>query len=428
MSRHTRRSLLAATGTALTGSLAGCNGLNPLSSEATVEYDESALTSLPGDLPRIPAAEPVVPTREHVAAARDRVRSLLDDADVSRIPNEIVRQELAREQEYARDALADDAENTRVEALADLTHPRSEAMFVNAGLAAFDGALTAADVAARRDRHHRDAAAFLADYRYVGPPADPVGALAEHARIAGWGQTGVRLTGTNRHHEYENTVLHVAELAQGVEWGRAYAADARRLHEHYASTLDDPRDYGNQFSRVADALVADVDAHADAPDWEALTSDFERDIENTAGAELLDELARSRWLGAQNAVERHRAGRDALAAVHAMRALAADRALAAATAATSDGAYGVPESVDPITAERSAAVEGLRTLLDTSPEPLARRLAVYVRTPVRNADEHVRRGLVSDPGRSLYAEYAVANRFAAAAPAIVQRVGDALDA
>ncbi|MFT4889818.1 MAG: hypothetical protein ACI9YT_000729, partial [Halobacteriales archaeon] len=35
---------------------------------------------------------------------------------------------------------------------------------------------------------------------------------------------------------------------------------------------------------------------------------------------------------------------------------------------------------------------------------------------------------VSAPGRFLYGQYAVANRFAAAAPAVVRRVGDALEA
>jgi hypothetical protein len=411
------------------GALAGCSDLNPLSNERSVEYDESTLATLPGDLPRVPAAVPVQPTPAHLATARERIRSLLDDTDVSRVPNEVVRHRLARERESARRALTrdDDNEPTRVDALASLTHPRSQAMFVHAGLAAFAGDLTVADVAARRDRHHRDAEAFLDDYRYTGPSDDPVGALTEHARIVGWGRTGARLTEANRHHEYENTVLHVAELAQDIEWGRAYAADARRLREHYVTTIDDPHDSGTRFSRVADALVEDIEAHADAPDWEALTSGFERTVENTAGGNLLEELARGRWSGAKNAVEDHDAGRHALAIVSAMRALAADRAFADASEAVADGAYGVPESVDPIAAERAAAVEGLRGLLDTSPAPLARTLASYVHNPIRNADRNIREDTVSSPGRSLYAQYAVANRFAAAAPAIVRRVGDALN-
>mgnify|MGYP006896937834 FL=1 len=411
------------------GTLAGCRALNPLSSEKTVEYDESALATLPSDLPRVPAAIPVQPTSAHLTAAHERVRSLLDDTDtaISAVPNGVVRHRLASEGESARAALAqNDDESTRVDALAGLTYPRSEAMFVHAGLAAFDGDLTAADIAARRDRHHRDAEAFLDDYRYVGPSDGPVGALTEHARIVGWGRTGSRLTETNRRYEYENTVLHVAELAQDIEWGRAYAADARRLREHYMTTLDDPRDYGNRFSRVADDLVADIDPYVDAPDREALTSGFERDIENTAAAKLLEELARSRWSGAKMAVEDYDDGRNALAIVSAMRALAADRALADAREAVSDGAYSVPESVDPIEAERTAAVEGLRTLLDTAPALLVRRLAVYARNPIRNADRDIREDTVSSPGRSLYAQYAVANRFAAAAPAIVRRVEDAL--
>ena len=109
-----------------------------------------------------------------------------------------------------------------------------------------------------------------------------------------------------------------------------------------------------------------------------------------------------------------------------MRALAADRALADAREVVSDHAYSVPESVEPIKSERTVAVEGLRTLLDPAPALLARRPAVYARNPIRNADREIREDTVSSPGRSLYAQYAVANRFAAAAPAIVRRVGDAL--
>lgn len=430
MTRRTRRSLLAATGSALTAVLAGCRGLNPLSDEPPVEYDESALTSLPGGLPPVPSAAPVQPTTAHLGAARDRVRSLLSDADLARIPNEAVRAKLAREADSARTALARDEreQRSRVDAVAGLTHPRSEAMFVHAGLAAFDGDLTAADVDARRDRHHREAAAFLSDYRYVGPPDDPVGALAEHAQVVEWGHNGVRLTDSDQLQEYQNRVLHVAELAQGDEWGRAYAVDARRLSDHYVSTLADPYDYGTRFSRVAATLVADVEAHTAPPDREALTNGFERDIEDTAGETLLRELARNRWFGARNAVENRDAGRPALAVVASMRALAADRAFTAARDAVSGGAYGVPESVGPIEAERAAAVAGLRALLDTSPAPLARLLAATVANPVRTADRDIREGPISDPEDYLYAHYAIANHVGDAAPAVVRRVAGALDA
>lgn len=428
MSRRTRRSLLAAVGTSVTTALAGCSDLGPLSDEASVEYDDSAIASLPGDIPQVPSAVPVPPTDAHLASARDRIRSLLDGADVSRVPNEVVRQRLARERESAREALspADEGER-RTAALAGLTHPRSEAMFVAAGLAAFDETLTAADVEARRERHRRDADSFLAEYPHVGPPGDPVGAFAEHARITDWGRTGARLVEPDSHREYENAVLHVAELAQGVEWGRAYAADARRLHAHYVSTLDDPRDYGARFASVAATLVDDVAAHATAPDWETLTSDIARDVADTPGETLLEDLARSRWSAAENAVERHDDGHAVGAVVPAMRALAADRAFADARDAVSDGAYGVPETVDPIAAERAAAVDGLRTLLDTAPELLARRLAHYVRNPIRNADERAAEHTGAAAGSDLHATYAVANRFATAAPAVVRRVGDLLE-
>jgi hypothetical protein len=419
--------VLASLGTAVGGALAGCGALRS-SSEEAVEYDESTIRELPGRLPQIPATVPVQPTEEHLRAARDRVRSLLAGADPSTVPNEAVRDVLAGERDAARDALSQDRDGeSRAEALAGLTHPRSEAMFVDAGLAAFEGSLTPSDVAARRDRHHRDATAFLAEHRYVGPPDDPVAALAEHATIVDWGQTGVRLTEPAERDEYENAVLHVAELASRVEWGRAYAADARRLAERYVSGLDDPEDHGERFASVAGRLLDDVEPYTTTPDWDTLGDGIERDIESTAGEALLEELVQERWSGAQYTLAQHDEGRHAGAVFAAMRSLAADSALAEARAAIADGEYGIPESIDPIAAERAAAVDGLESLLDTAPALLARRLAGHVRIPVRMADRNARQGGATEPERSLYAPYAFANLFAAAAPAVVKRVGDALE-
>ncbi|WP_049980191.1 hypothetical protein [Halolamina rubra] len=427
MSRQTRRSLLAAVGTALTGALAGCGDLDPFSEETPVEYDDDAIAALAGDIPEIPPPVPVQPTDEHVETARERIQTLLDGTDLSRIPNAVVRDVLAREREAARGALsADDDGEPPIRVLPSLTHPRGEAMFVDAGLAAFDDELTEAAVESRRERHHRDAASFLDDYSHVGPAGDPVAAFAEHARITDWARAGARLTEPASHHEYENTVLHVAELAQRLEWGRAYAADARHLHDHYVSTLDDRRDYEERFASVAATLVDDVEAHASPPDWEELTSDFERNVSDTPAERLLEELARSRWIGAQGAVEHHEDGHDVGAILPAMRALAADSAFADAREAVSDGAYSVPESVDPIEAERAAAVKELRSLVDTDPALLARRLAQYAYYPIRNADRSATEGGIAADGRDLYAQYAVANRFATAAPAVVERVGSAL--
>ncbi|KAA9396152.1 hypothetical protein Har1130_16320 [Haloarcula sp. CBA1130] len=373
-------------------------------------------------------ALPVQPTPAHLTAVRQHVRSLLADTDVSRVPNEVVRHRLAREREAARGALsqAADREIDRTDSVVSLTHPRSEAMFVHAGLAAFDGDLTESDVAARRDRHYRNAKTFLAESRYAGPPTDPVGTLVEHARIEDWGQTGVRIIKRDSVHEFENATLHIAELAKDVEWGRAYATDARRLSEHYVSTLEETHDYEDRFSRVATTLLADVEPYVDAPDKDALTSEIDRDIENTAAEELVQELARIRWSGAENAVKHHDSGRVALTVGSTMRALTADHALAATTDAIADSAYGVPESVARIDTERTAAIEGLRGLLNESPTLLARRLATYVRSTIQSADSQIRQGSVSSPGHHLYAQYAIANRFAAAAPSVIRRVGDAL--
>lgn len=426
MTRRTRRSVLAALGTSLAGALAGCGTLRS-SDEATVEYDESAIRKLPGELPQVPAVVPVQPTAEHVEAARERVRSLLADADVSEVPNGAVRHRLDRERDAARDGLEGDRDGeSRADTLSGLAHPRSEAMFVDAGLAAFEGELTESGVATRRERHHRDATAFLDDYRYVGAPDAPVAALAEHATIADWGATGVRLTEPPERDEYENAVLHVAERAQRTEWGRAYAADARRLAEQYRSTLADPQNYGERFASVADTLLADVEQYTATPDWDTIGSGIDRDT-GAVGEKLLEDLVQERWSSAQRTLAQHESGRHAGAILAATRALVADSALADAKTAIAHGEYAATESVDPIAAERAAAVDGFETLLDTEPPLLARRLANRVRVPIRLADENARRSGVTDPERSLYARYAVGNHLAGGAPTVVERVGNAVD-
>lgn len=270
------------------------------------------------------------------------------------------------------------------------------------------------------------ATAVLDDYQYVGPHDAPVAALTEHTRIVGWAGTGVRLLGEDEHQEFENTVLHAGELAGGIEWGRAYASDARRLGDHYRSTLSEPTDYGERFTRAADTLADAVETHAEPPAWETLTSSFDRDIEDTAAEILLEELARSRLAQAQNAVEDRDDGRPALAVVSSLQTLAADQALVDATAAVEDGAYGIPGSVEPIADARTAAAARLQTLLDTAPAPLARRLTARVATQIRAADRRVERGRIGSPGDYLYAEYVTAKHLAAAVPPAVRRVGDAL--
>lgn len=176
--------MLAAVGTALTSAVAGCSSLNPFSGESNIEYDESAIAALPDDIPQVPPTTPLQPTTAHLTSARDRIRSLLVNVDLSQIPNEIVRKKLAHERDSAHGALTQaETIGSRVDALARLTHPRSEAMFVNAGFAAFNDTLTPADIVARRKRHRQDAESFLEDYTYVGPADDPVAAFAEHAQI-----------------------------------------------------------------------------------------------------------------------------------------------------------------------------------------------------------------------------------------------------
>lgn len=56
----------------------------------------------------------------------------------------------------------------------------------------------------------------------------------------------------------------------------------------------------------------------------------------------------------------------------------------------------LPESVDPIAADRTATVDGLRSLLGTPPEPITHRLASCVRTQIRIADENPSGTDVSD--------------------------------
>ncbi|GGN08648.1 hypothetical protein [Halarchaeum nitratireducens] len=421
-----RRGFLTATGAALAASLAGCGGRFG-GGDPAPDYDVDALAATLDPLPDVPVAVPVQPSREHVSAARERVRALLD-GDVSRVPNAVVRDRLAAEREDARDALAD-SPSSRLDAVSGLAHPRGEAMFVRAGLAAFDGDLTRSDVAARRERVTGALDAFEANRRYVGGD-DPVAALVEHVEIGSWRADAhsVLASTVPDAHDPENDVLGVAEHAKDVEWGRATLADARRLAARYRGTLSDPVDYGGRFAAAAAALADALPDDATArPDFDAAGTTIERGIADTAAATLLRELRRSRWQNATDVAEERSAGRSPLAVASAMRALVEGAALADATAAIRDGAYARPDAIDVIAAEREAAVDALRTLREDGPAPLASRVASSVRARMRWADRDVRDG-VDD--RSLaddvYADYAYAHRVAAAAPPVLDRVADAV--
>ncbi|GGM62410.1 hypothetical protein J2752_001518 [Halarchaeum rubridurum] len=427
--RSSRRGVLAATGAALTASLAGCGGLLG-GDEAPPDYDADALAATLDPLPDAPVGVPVQPSREHVADARERVRTLRA-GDVSRVPNAVVRDRLAEKSESAREALAEQSSN-RLDAVSGLAYPRGEAMFVHAGLAAFDGELTAADVAARRERVTAALAAFESERRYVGGD-DPVAALVEHVEIGSWRADAASVLSSTEPDALDprNDVLRVGTRAKDVEWGRAALADARRLAAHYRGTLAEPVDHRGRFAAAAAALAGALPADVtDRPDLNDVGAGMDREIAGTAAATLLRDLRRSRWRHATDVADERDAGRYPLAVTAAMHALVEEAALADARAAIRDGAYARPETVDAIAAERDAAVGALRELRQTGPEPLASRIAASVHARLRWTDRDVRdaRDGVSDGylADDVYADYGYARRVAAAAPPVLERVADAV--
>ncbi|MFC7070533.1 hypothetical protein [Halobaculum lipolyticum] len=260
MPEHTRRRLLAATGTAAAASLAGCSAL-PFGDDPTVSGgDLAAVVAEPA--PSVPASLPVAMASDHLAetetAIRDDLASVPASVDAAAAPNGAIRDRLTRERDRATEALARATEaQSPWERAGRVRRARSAVGFLVGAWAAIDGDRSVAAVRRDADAVRADLAAFRRTWAYVG--ADPVDAVVVHDAIAGL----VRgcLADLNRvlsaTPSDPTAALTVAETDEHLAGARVALRDAAHLFDRL-DRGDGVRDRRDTFASAAAALVEQV--------------------------------------------------------------------------------------------------------------------------------------------------------------------------
>jgi hypothetical protein len=429
--RLTRRGTIA-----LLGTLAGCSGTNPLSSESTAtELDAPALRSLVDDpAPALPRRLPVDIGTDHLAASERRARTLLDAVpatiESADIPNGAIRERTRRARDRAADSLAAAAAaRTPFERLHTFGDARTDARFAAGAWRAIDAGLTRQDLDAAADAVREDRHAIRERWRYVGD--DPVDAVLVHAAIErriDSGRSDVD-TGDSRRYRPGNP-LGVGELAEDVERARVAVDDAAHLYDRLRASLDDPTDVRGRLIDARTRLRETFETER-----ETLTSVDSRepwrvegvDVEDTPAAEALAELYRpvdpahdDGWgdTTPARAVTRAHESLVTLAAFTALR----DRMREGETFAV--------ESIEDVARARTAAVEALRWA-DANPSvpPLTRWSLATLADQFGYADDRlgdteggVRTARLRDP----VSTYLVVMARARAVPSASERVASAL--
>jgi hypothetical protein len=429
--RLTRRGALAAL-----GALAGCSGVNPLSSEPeSVTLDAAALRALVDDsAPSFPARLPVGITDAHLRASEERARALLDAVPTplgpEGIPNGAIREKVRHAHERAVDRLstatAAPTPFVRLQALADA---RAEARFAAGAWRAIDEGLTREALSDDAEAVREDRRALRDRWRYVGD--DPVVATLVHTaierRIAS-GRSDIAVDGSRRYRP--GNPLGVGETAEEIERARVAVDDAAHCYDRLTATLDDPVDLRPRLDDARRRL------HRAFEDEQAALSSVDPqepwriegvDVEETPAAEALEELFRpidpaddDGWTDTTPA--------QALTWAHAsFVTLAAFRSL---RERVREGETFAIESTADVGAVRTAAIEALRAAETSPAEPaLTRHSTADLADQLAWADEELRS--VSETVRASWlrndvATYLTVAARARATPAASERVAAAL--
>ncbi|MFA1611562.1 hypothetical protein [Halobellus rubicundus] len=394
MTRRTRRQMLAATGTAIAGALAGCGGVGDAvlgGDDDTLSYDHAALTDLAERPPPTPpTAFPLSIPASAFDRHRSRIRALLDEVPESPdLPNEALAAELAERRSSVTDRFRDARGNETGpsggseseylpdrtaprERLGDLRSVRADAAGINAAYRAAIGRVDGEELRSRRERVRSDLYDFLRSWTYDG--ASALEALLVHNHIEGLVESVRRSLRepASFPEAPRDEAFAVSDLAASVEYARASLADATSLRGTYRESVADPTSYRDAIESTAGRLVEQhriTSAHADVHEYEDLDEPpFARSIEETPAGELYrharelvgDDFVEGRGL------ERQPASRCLQAAV----GLAALQTFRTVVEEIDAGNYGVPETVAPIAEARGDAVDALRMVWTGEPQAL----------------------------------------------------------
>lgn len=431
--RLTRRGALAAL-----GALAGCSGVNPLSSEPeSVTLDAAALRALVDDsAPSFPERLPVEITDAHLRASEERARALLDAVPTplapEEIPNGAIREKVRHAREHAVDSLSTaTAAPTPFARLTAFADARAEARFAAGAWRAIDQELTREALTDDVETVREDRRALRDRWRYVGD--DPVVATLVHTAIERRIASGRSDIAIGEPHRYRpGNPLGVGEIAAEIERARVAVDDAAHCYDRLTATLDDPVDLRE---RLVDARRRLREAFED--ERSALFSIDRQepwrvegvDVEETPAAEALTELFRpidsaddDGWTDTTPA--------RALTWAHASFVTLA--AFASLRERVREGETFAIESAADVGAVRTAAIEALRAAETSPAEPaLTRHSTAELADQVAWADEELLSDQVDEGVRASWlrndvATYLTVAARARATPGASERVAAAL--
>ncbi|WP_251342269.1 hypothetical protein [Haloplanus halophilus] len=432
--RLTRRGALA-----LLGTLAGCSGVNPLSSGSEeVDLDGAAIRALAdGSVPAAPRRLPIDVGSDHLAATERRARRLLDAVPASlgpdEIPNGAIRKRVRHAREHAAESLSEaTAAPTPFERLEAFADARADARFAAAAWRAVDEGLTRDDLAEEIEAVREDRRAFRERWRHVG--ADPVDATRVHAAIEQRiDHPGPDVGGDPRRYRPGNP-LGVGEIAEEIEQARVAVDDAAHLYDRLTASLDDPTDLRprlvdarRRLREAFEAEQADLSSVDPEEPWRIEGADVDVDVEETPAAEALDELFRPINPEYDEGWEETTPAR-ALTWAHA--AFVTLNAFTSLRERVREGETFALDSADDVAAVRTAAVEALRWAEENPAEPTLTRLSTpdlsdqltWVDEELRSVDDTVHAAWL----RNDVATYLTVEARSRTTPPASRRVAEAL--
>lgn len=291
-----RRALLSGAAAATLGALAGCSG-GVLDDDPPTIPRSDLRAAVDGDTPTVPEALPIDIEASFIEEQRGVARSKLDGVpvpfDETEIPNGVIRERLNGAYEGALRSLrnATDAP-TPSERLRRAAGARADAREVQAGWAAIDGDLTAADLRQSVPDVEADVGTLVDRHTYVGD--DPVRAAVVHDEIERR-IGGARRWVPGRGWEFTRaeTALDLADIAVDIERARADVEAGVYLLDRFRNSLGAATDQRDRLIDTRATLEARIDDRGDSVPAERVddaTSLVDRDIESTAGIKALERL------------------------------------------------------------------------------------------------------------------------------------------
>ncbi|WP_339103695.1 hypothetical protein [Haloterrigena salinisoli] len=423
--RRSRRRFLAGLAAAGGASLAGCSALSWIEDTGSAFTAADAADVITDATPEIEWPVPAVPTSDAIDDGLERVDTLLADVpdpiEAETVPNGVVRQSIGDRRNEARDRREEAAAATgddRYRALRTTREARDAARAAATTLDAIDAETgpIVADLREERDAVRSSVRDRLESTAYRG--ADTSDERLRAALFYSRRESDLRSAsnGLDSHQwdvDASATVIDIGDGAGALEFGTATTAVWDHLENRHAERTDDATDLTTVFDTTLEASAERVES-VDVPDW--TTDDW---LEDVVDEDLDQRLEQVLWRafdpvsGARDGLNEAIAnGNRGIGLYEAVRFEAQYRAFERVRGRIDDGTLAVPESIDDIRAERTAAIEAAASARAavTGPSIGAHVLAETLRS-LEWTDERVRRAADNDPGVSVsllteYGDYA----------------------